>query len=165
MEQLKAYTNVDGPEVNAPDEVSKATIRHWCEAMQDGNPLYTDEGYARTSKYGSIVAPPTMLMAWSFPPLWPPIESHEGPLDNVLVLLDAAGFNQVIITGTSQRYLKPLFPGDRVSFNYRVENVSPERQTALGNGHFVTAVFVYRNQKGEEVGNQTLTILKYRTAA
>ncbi len=32
----------DGP-FEANDEVNKAMIRHWCEAMEDGNPVYTDE--------------------------------------------------------------------------------------------------------------------------
>ena len=40
-------------------------IRHWCEVMRDANPLYTDEEYASKSRYGGIVAPPTMVQTWS----------------------------------------------------------------------------------------------------
>ena len=47
------------------DEVSKSDIRHWCEVMRDRNPLYTDEEYAKNSKYGGIIAPPTMTQTWS----------------------------------------------------------------------------------------------------
>jgi len=165
LEQLKTLTGVEGPRITAADEVCKPMIRHWCEAMQDSNPLYTDEEYAKRSKYGSIIAPPAMLMAWVFPPLWPPLVPPEGPLDRAMVMLDEAGFTQVIITGTSQKYLRPLYSGDRVSFTYQVDSVSPERQTALGTGYFVTTTFTYGNQNGEAVGIQVLTMLKYRSGA
>jgi hypothetical protein len=32
----------------------------------------------------------------------------------------------------------------------------------LGNGYFVTTTFIFTNQKGETVGTQSLTVLKYR---
>jgi len=162
-EELKTLVGVEGPRLEALDEVCQPMIRHWCEAMQDGNPLYTDEEYAKKSKYGSIITPPTMLLTWSMPPLWPPREPPSGPLDQVLEKLDKAGFTQIIITGSTQKYLQPLFPGDRVSFTYRVDSVSAEKQTALGKGHFVTTTFTYTNQKGELVGSQILTMLRYRT--
>ncbi len=32
----------------APLAVTEHLIRHWCEAVEDGNPLYLDEAYARS---------------------------------------------------------------------------------------------------------------------
>jgi len=40
-------------------------IRHWCDAVGDGNPVYTDREFAAKSVHGGIVAPPTMLQAWT----------------------------------------------------------------------------------------------------
>ena len=40
-EELKADVGREGERLVAADEVCKPMIRHWCEAMQDGNPLYT----------------------------------------------------------------------------------------------------------------------------
>jgi len=37
------------------------TIRHYCGAIGDTNPLFTDREYARKTKYGCIVAPPCFL--------------------------------------------------------------------------------------------------------
>ena len=162
-EEVEALVGFEGPQVDGIDEVSQPMIRHWCEAMQDGNPLYTDAGYAAGSSYRRPIAPPAMLLSWAMNPLWPPREPPRGPLDRAMEILDRAGFTQIIIVGSTQKYEKPLFPGDRVSFTYRVEKVSDERQTMLGKGHFVTTVFTYTNQKGERVGTQTLTMLKYRT--
>jgi acyl dehydratase len=46
-------------------EVTRDNVRHWAWATGDRNPLYLDEAYARASHYGGIIAPPTMLYAFS----------------------------------------------------------------------------------------------------
>ena len=161
-EELKALVGQEGPRLVAVDEVCKPMIRHWCEAMQDGNPLYTDEEYARKSKYGGIIAPPTMVLTWTMPPLWPPREQPPHPFELFLEKLDKAGFYGILITNVAQKYHRPLFPGDHITFTYKVTDVSPEKKTSLGSGHFVTTTFIFTNQKGETVATQSLTVLKYR---
>ena len=161
-DELKAMVGEEGERITAADDVCEAMIRHWCEAMQDGNPLYTDEEYARKSKYGSIIAPPTMLLTWTMPPLWPPKEQPPHPFERFLEKLDKAGFYGILITNVAQKYHRPLFPGDHITFTYKVTDVSPAKKTGLGMGHFVTTTFIFTNQKGETVGTQSLTVLKYR---
>ncbi len=161
-EELKALVGEEGPRLVAVDEVCKPMIRHWCEAMQDGNPLYTDEEYARKSKYGGIIAPPTMVLTWTMPPLWPPTDRPPHPFEQFLEKLDKAGFYGILISNVAQKYLRPLFPGDHITFTYKVTDVSPEKKTSLGSGHFVTTTFIFTNQKGETVATQSLTVLKYR---
>lgn len=161
-EELKALVGQEGSQLVAVDEVCKPMIRHWCEAMQDGNPLYTDEEYARESKYGGIIAPPTMLLTWTMPPLWPPGKQPPHPFELFLAKLDEAGYYGILITNVAQKYHRPLFPGDHLTFTYKVTDVSPEKKTSLGNGYFVTTTFIFTNQKGETVGTQSLTVLKYR---
>ena len=46
-EDIQALFGKESPPETGVDGVSKEMIRHWCEAMEDGNPLYTDEGYAK----------------------------------------------------------------------------------------------------------------------
>ena len=45
QQKLLALTEESTPEA-APLEVSEYLIRHWCETLEDGNPLYLDEAYA-----------------------------------------------------------------------------------------------------------------------
>jgi acyl dehydratase len=45
-------------------EVTRDAIRHWAWSTGDRNPLFTDEAYARASRYGTMVAPPTILYAF-----------------------------------------------------------------------------------------------------
>ena len=41
-------------------EVEKGAIKKFADAVDDGNPLYWDEEYAKNTKYGSIIAPPCL---------------------------------------------------------------------------------------------------------
>ena len=58
-----------------PVELNEYLIRHWCETLEDGNPLYLDDAYARSQGRRSIVAPVGSIMTTLSMPLrwpWPP---------------------------------------------------------------------------------------------
>ncbi len=46
-------------------EVTRDAVRHWAWATGDRNRLYLDEPYARNSRFGGIIAPPSILYAFS----------------------------------------------------------------------------------------------------
>jgi acyl dehydratase len=46
-------------------EVTRDAIRHWALATGDRNQLFLDEAYAKASSNGCLIAPPTMLYAFS----------------------------------------------------------------------------------------------------
>jgi uncharacterized OB-fold protein/acyl dehydratase len=166
-ERLDAVCGVEGPPDLARDPVNQPMIRHWCDAVGDRNPCYTDPAFAAASVHGGIVAPPTMLQAWIMPGLRPQAEPafRRGPIGQVLRLLDEAGYTSVVATDCRQEYRRYLVPGDRLSVASRVERVSDEKQTALGRGRFVDQVMVYRDRAGCEVARMTFRILKFAPAA
>jgi acyl dehydratase len=61
----KLGSKVDIAEPPYLTEVTRDAIRHWAWATGDRNPLYVDEAHARHSRYGSLIAPPAMLYAFS----------------------------------------------------------------------------------------------------
>jgi uncharacterized OB-fold protein len=151
----------------ARDAVNPAMIRHWCDAVEDANPVYTDPVYAEKSIHGGLVAPPTMMQAWTMPGLrlsdqQPPTI---GPVREVLRLLDEAGFTSVVATNCRQQYRRYLREGDLLSVTTSIEAVSSLKQTALGAGHFVNQLMIYRDQQGEEVGRMQFRLLKFRPPA
>jgi acyl dehydratase len=40
---------------------TKDLIRHYCDAIGDTNPLWREDDYAKTSRYGGVIAPPRWL--------------------------------------------------------------------------------------------------------
>ncbi|MFD0267032.1 bifunctional MaoC family dehydratase N-terminal/OB-fold nucleic acid binding domain-containing protein [Streptomyces sp. NPDC127106] len=136
------------------DPVNEAMIRHWCEAMGDANPAYTGP---------DAIAPPTMLQAWTMAGL-SGHSARSGAYDELLGLLDGAGCTSVVATDCEQEYLRPLRPGDTVTFDAVIECVSPRKTTRLGSGHFVTTRMDIR-VGGELAGTHRFRILKYAPAA
>ena len=153
-----------GPESVAPYPVNVAMIHHWCDAIGDRNPSYTDPEFARGSAHGGLVAPPTMLQAWTMRGLKPVSEEEiaASKSSQLFELLDGAGFTSVVATNCDQEYARYLRPDDLISHTILIEKVSDEKQTALGAGHFLTQLYTFRDQKGEVVGSMRFRILKFK---
>ncbi len=52
--------------------INEPMARFWSQMVEDPNPIYFDEGYARTTWLGGRIAPPTLLMTWGASKSWPP---------------------------------------------------------------------------------------------
>ncbi|MFJ9577844.1 bifunctional MaoC family dehydratase N-terminal/OB-fold nucleic acid binding domain-containing protein [Streptomyces sp. NPDC101191] len=136
------------------DPVNEPMIRHWCEAMGDVHPAYRGP---------AAVAPPTMLQAWTMGGL----SGHpdrSGAYEELSALLDEAGFTSIVATDCEQEYLRPLRPGDEITFANVIESVSPRKTTKLGTGHFITTRMDVR-AGGELAGTHRFRVLKYAPAA
>jgi 3-oxo-4,17-pregnadiene-20-carboxyl-CoA hydratase alpha subunit len=164
---LDALIGRDEEPFAARDAVNPAMIRHWCDAVDDRNPVYTDPDFAAKSLHGGVVAPPTMLQAWTMQGLrrHAPDAGPPGPIGQVMRLLDAAGYTSVVATNCRQEYRRYLKPGDWLSVSTRVVSVSDEKRTALGAGRFVDEEMTYRDASGEEVARMTFRILKFKPPA
>jgi uncharacterized protein len=150
------------PEQGA-DPVNQPMIRHWVEAVGDENPIYTQPEVAEKSVHGEIVAPPVMLQAWVMRGVRPRPSSGEGNArDELMQLLDDAGFTSVVATNCEQEYHRYLHLGDHLSTTTIIESVSDEKATGLGVGHFVTTRVDYRTDDGELVGTMRFRILKFK---
>jgi acyl dehydratase len=160
LERLRAMVGVANPPEPARDPVNQAMIRHWCDAMEDANPVYTDPEFAAKSVHGGIVAPPAMLNAWTMPGL-PGRRTGDASM-NPMRALDAAGFTSVIATNSEHEYLRYLRLGDQLHGTSELVDVSEQKQTGLGLGHFVTSRTSYRTQGGEEVGRMFFRLLKFK---
>ena len=165
LDQLKAF---EGRAVGEPfaglDPVNRPMIRHWCDAMSDANPVYTDVAAAEASVHGGIIAPPTMLQTWSMFG-YRPRPTGEDQQNTLLRLLDAHGFSSVVATNCEQEYMRDIRPGDELTMSSTIESVSDEKHTGLGVGHFVTTKQTYRDASGAVVATMLFRILKFRPGA
>ena len=156
-----------GPASVAPDPVNVPMIRHWVAALDDRNPVYLDEAFAKRTRHGGIVAPPAMLQTWGMPsPRLEGIAERGGSpvdvaADTALRALDAAGFTGTLATNSELEFARYLRPGDLLHVGNELESISERKTTALGQGYFVTWVTTYRTDDGEIVGRQLFRIFKF----
>lgn len=138
------------PARKAEAAVSEAMIRYYCSLVEDGNPAYWESG----------ISPPGMLMTHGFPLQWRPSAEARPSLFAMEVPLPG---NHVINVETDTEFHRQLEAGDRVTVEEEVVDVSPEKQTRLGLGHFVTTRSTYRDQHGNVVAINTNVMFRYAT--
>ncbi|MGH9081690.1 MAG: bifunctional MaoC family dehydratase N-terminal/OB-fold nucleic acid binding domain-containing protein [Acidimicrobiales bacterium] len=172
-DRLQSFVGlVSGPPTRAPDAVNLPMIRHWVEAMGDHNPVYVDDAAAQREGFPGIIAPPTMLQAWIMRGLRASLEADrsraeghaggESSIDDLMALLDTAGYTSVVATNCDQHYARPLVLGDRIEVTSVIDAVSAEKATGLGVGRFVTTRLEFADQDGGPVATMLFRILKFR---
>jgi len=149
------------PPTRSRHAVNEPMIAHWCDAMGDANPCYVDPEYASRSVHGGIVAPPAMLDVWDRPGL---LSARGGttPRMRVLEELKHAGYDSIVAVNTALELARYLCPGEVVSNVETLDDVSGEKRTARGPGHFVTSRHSYTNEQGEHVGDLMFRMLVFR---
>ncbi len=172
-DQLQSFVGLaPGPSTRGPSEVNLPMITHWVEAMGDHNPVYADEAAARAAGFEGIIAPPTMLQAWTMRGLRASQLSDEerarGEVDGatnhdrLMTILNNAGFTSVVATNCEQHYVRPLVLGDHIEVSSVIDSVSSEKKTGLGDGHFITTRLEFTDQNGDPVATMLFRILKFK---
>jgi len=143
--------------------VNDYLIRHWCETLEDGNPLYLDEEYAKSRGFKTVLAPPGSFMtAFSMPFRWPWPPGGREPEPHIHYhIKEALSLSVGIIGSVELEFGTPLQLGDRISISQRLVSVSPWKKTRVGEGHFWTMDRLYRNQSGELVARERITAFGY----
>lgn len=121
-------------------DVEKVKIKELAEAIEDRNPLHRDEEAARSSKYGSLVAPPT------FPTLF---RSEEWGIMDMLndLKVDIA---KLLHGEQEYEYFRLIKPGDKLTCKTKIKDIFT-KEGKSGNMDMVTTETDCFDQKGELV--------------
>ena len=142
-------------------------IRHWCEAMGDRNPVYTDAEAARGTVHGGIVAPPTMLQAGRCAgSRWPTRRRmRKNEQTELHELLSSYGYTSVVATNCEQTYTRYLRPGDRSP------RTTVDRVDLRGEGDRARHRLLHQyratstaTSTAQEVGSMLFRVLKFKPA-
>ena len=132
------------------DPIVSNDIRRWAQGMQNPNPLYYDEEWAADGRFGELVAPQSFGICTD--------TSHgAGP-----AIQGNIPGQHMIFGGDEWWFYGPrMAPGDsirheRMLFDYKVTNTSFSGPTVFSRGDTV-----YINQKGEIIGKQRSTSVRY----
>ena len=142
--------------------VERGHITHWCEAVENANPLFWDDAVAEEVTGGPI-APPTMLSVWMRPLVWKP-GAQEGirPLELHFQLKDAFDLPEGIVVANEIEFHAPVRPGDVISTTQSVRDIGEVKENRLGTGRNWTIDVTYTNQGGEVVGVESYVMFSYR---
>ena len=156
-EEQTALVGKESRQRRAPYAVNQAMARFWCEMVEDPNPIYFDEEYARSTWLEFPFAPPAMLFTWGMQPVWPEEDRHESMISR----LSLPGCITTLAVNAMHEYLLPLRYGDIVTVTNQIASIGEEKTTRLGTGHFVTTLDTFRNQHNEVAGTHSFTLFMY----
>lgn len=151
--------------------VNEAMVRNWVEALDDDNPVYVDAEEARRTGRPGIVTPPAMISTWvmagyrryrEVQRMRAHGEVEDFAYSRLMRLLDDAGFTSVVATNVEQEYVREVTPGVVVTCHYTIADISEEKTTGLGVGHFVTLRKQYVDQAGDVLVHENFRLLRFR---
>ena len=142
--------------------VNQPMVDHWLDAIGDKNPIYVDEAAAKDAGHPGIVAPPAMIQVWTMAGLGG-ARSDDDPLSKIIGLFDEGGYIGVVATNCEQTYHRYLRPGEEVSVTAELTDVIGPKQTALGEGFFITQKITW-SVGDEDVAEMMWRIMKFKPA-
>jgi acyl dehydratase len=149
IERAQLLLGVFAPS-KAREHISVATpdaIRNWAYGTGDDNPLYIDEEYGPTTRWGSQIAPGTFVGHVKTPMLGDPIPDEIKQRTKGLF----RGVH-VFVSGGTWDWYRPLFPGDRLFSYSGAESQEVKDSEFAGRSVIRVGRSVMINQRGEVVG-------------
>jgi acyl dehydratase len=157
-EEMRAQIGVE----SAPRSfvVEAGNIAHFARAIDDPNPIYTDEAYARKTPYGGIIAPPTFFRAAGYA-LQGPGPRREAPQGGGGGGGAPAG-GTGLDGGSEWEFHEPVRPGDVITVVSKLVDLQ-QREGRAGAMIIRRTETSYTNQHGQLVAKQFGTgVTQYR---
>lgn len=120
--------------VPVPNWIERGAVRRFADAIGDMNPLYRDEAYARSTRHGRLLAPPTFARTFDYGV----IEGWQAEEDG-------------LIHGEQTfRFERPLYVGDLLNCSFGLTDIYAR------NGTTGKMTFLIYEQKGVDQEGQVV---------
>jgi acyl dehydratase len=129
----------------APEELGRSALRYFALATNDDNPVYQDDTFAKATRHGGIIAPPTLVCETNqFIKQHPDCNGYGGhawdlPLPH----------SRFIRGGNDYELHQPVRPDDLVSVTWTILDIYERSTQRLGLLVFVVSEARYLNQRDE----------------
>ncbi|MBY8964443.1 MaoC family dehydratase N-terminal domain-containing protein [Algiphilus sp. NNCM1] len=137
--------------------VDESRCKYFAALCEDGNPAYWDAEWARHA-FGAPLAPSGMLMSLMMPLPWKPDGRSAAPTMAIDVPLPG---RTLINVETDCELFRPVHWGERLSLCEEMVDISPEKHTRLGRGHFVTTRLLLLDAAEQPVATITNVLYRY----
>ncbi len=122
--------------------IEKGAVRKFAEAIGDQNPIYVDETYAKNSRYGRIIAPPTFVRTLEY-----------GVIEGLVIPTEG------LIHGEQQfHFERPLYVGESLWCSYCLGDTY-SRSGSLGKMTFLIFEEKGVTSQGETVFTSRSTVI------
>lgn len=154
---LGAYMALIDKDLPQPEQfnydVTRDGVRHFAYCIPDPNGLYLDHDYARTTRWGGIIAPPGYLYSHGYSTwlrTFPGLRDLEG---RELATNDNAE--------EAWEFLKPVHVGDTIHSYGKVVSVDAKRGRRIGDFALVQSEMRFTNQRAEVVARVRATSFRF----
>lgn len=129
--------------------IERGKIKEFAAAIGDDNPIYYDLEYAKKTKLGGILAPPTFTATKAF---W-----RRGGTNQEIAGLD----NRFVLHGEEEyEYFAPILAGDTLTCRGRITQAYEKVGKRGGKMIFVVFEFEFFNQRNERVLTSRTTMIQ-----
>lgn len=129
----------------APEALGRAAIRYFALALDDDNPIYRDEAFAKSTVHEGIIAPPTLVCETNQFISQELDENGYIGHDWKLPLSDG----RFIRGGNDYEFIQPVRPDDCVTVKWRIMDIYERESEKQGMLVFVVSEARYYNQDKE----------------
>jgi acyl dehydratase len=156
-EEALTHVGATSARYQAEVPVAEGSVKMFCAMVEDANPVYWDRRLSERI-FGGPVAPPALIQGTVLPLPWKP----DGAQIQVLAVFAVPLPGSTLINvSTDAVYHRPFFVGETVTYYDEVVDISPERTTRLGTGHFVTTVFHYVDAADQPIASITNVMFRF----
>ncbi|MFC2059247.1 MaoC family dehydratase N-terminal domain-containing protein [Chloroflexota bacterium] len=138
-----------------PEEVTNWAIKRYLEATTDENPLWQDEEYARKSRWGGIIAPPTFVEVFS------PSNYAFRQCNEMMPSLNALPFElpfpNLFEAFNEHEFFLPIRPGDFIQPTCKIGDIYEK----VGKGGVGRMVFVRRDNEYWNQNHELVAITRW----
>ena len=133
--------------------IDASEIRRYALAVEDCNPLWFDHEYAKKTRWGDIIAPPTFMHTCG-----------GGSALHIHVPGTDDWPHGSLFAGSEFEFYLPIRVGDKIRPKSKLYDVVEKGGQFVGPMVLVTAETTFTNQNGKTVGIWRQTVAKYSTA-
>jgi acyl dehydratase len=158
LDEIKKYVGTEAEPIEYI--IDSGAIKLFADSIMDNDPLYCDEEYAKTTKYGGIIAPQTFFGgATSVRGL----KAGDSRTMSAIPLPIPSGWTS-IAAGDDFQFFSVIRPGDILTCCERIAEAY-EKQGRSGHLIFVTREKTYTNQYGKIVMIRKLSGVSFKPSS
>lgn len=137
-------------------DVTKRDIKRFAQAIGETNLIHLDEDYAKSTKYGTIIAPPLFCQTFTFEDVPPGRLPNDGSPIEIDVPIPA---QRTVGGGSSYEIFQRVKVGDQITAKSTLKDVFT-KEGKSGRLYLVVVETEFSNQKKEPVAKETATYIK-----